>query len=376
MKHVHATTTNSLPRFLFEDCLSLLRGLVVLAWVGVAAGATAEIWIRYFSDHDWPQLGGFSFTYNAVLLEFALNTAVLTLLLIQGDWYERVPRESSNRLRWLLVAVLVWEGLHLFGAFHVTGSLQGPLLPLLPLLLAGALVVLPGRSGWWLAGYLLTGHLMVLLLESTGKIHKTGLLSDVFSLNASVSSLGLLALACIVATALALGVVARRWIYPDMGLLSPSQRLDHATGLFRRAFLDQRLEAELGRTRRQGGHLALLLLAPERRGRAALAEADLRKLALRLLGMLRLESDTPARFGPGVFAILLPAADAAGLGHFVQRLTQELSEEGQMIPLRAAAVVTNGNAVDGPGLIRTIEEALWKASVGEAVSIIRMGEGT
>src|SRR5687768_2335261 len=102
----------SLPRFLFEDCLELLRGLVVLAWIGAVAGLSAEIWVRFFSGHDWPQLGGFSYTYNAVLLEFALNTVVLTLLLVQKDWYERVPRASPHRLRWLLFAVLVWEGLH------------------------------------------------------------------------------------------------------------------------------------------------------------------------------------------------------------------------------------------------------------------------
>ena len=234
--------TDRLPRFLFEDCLALLRGVVVLAWLGVVAGVATQVWIRVFSSHTWPSLGGFSVTYNTVLLEFALNTFVLTTLLVRRDWYERIPRESAHRLRWLLAAVLVWAGLHLFGAFHVTGSVQGPLMPLLPVLAAWAMIAIPGKAGVWSAAYLIAGHLAVIGLEATGKIHPQGLLADAFALSPPATGLGWFALATCIAAAIALGVSTRRWMYPTPAMLPPALRIDLATGLFRRPLLEQRLE--------------------------------------------------------------------------------------------------------------------------------------
>lgn len=362
----------NLPRLLFEDCLGILRGLVILAWLGVAAAVGIELWIRMCSDLEWPLLGGFSFTYNAILIEFAVNTAVLTALLIQRDWYERVPRESPNRLRWLLVVVLVWEGLHLFGAFHVTGSLNGPLLPLLPVLLVAALVALPGGYGWGLAAYLLVGHLAILMLENSGMIHARGLLADAFSLDVPATVAGLLALAGVLAAATVMGVIVRRGMHPGNGTLSRLQRLDYTTGLFRRAFLDERINAELGRTRRQGGQMALLLLVLEGRDFDK-AESDLQSAAQRLVGMLRLESDTPARYAPNMLAVLLPAAGSEGMQTVIRRIADTFSNSDLAAHLRLGAAVTRGLGVDRAGLVRVAEAALQQSRQG-APQIMAIGE--
>ncbi len=362
----------NLPRLVFEDCIGILRGLVVLAWFGVVAAAGIEFWIRMCSDLEWPLLGGFSFTYNAILIEFAINTSVLTALLVQRDWYERVPRESPNRLRWLLVVVLVWEGLHLFAAFHVTGSLNGPLLPLLPLLLAGALVLLPGRYGWGLAAYLLAGHLAILVLENSGMTHPRGLLADAFSLDAPATVAGLLALVGVLAAAVVMGVIVRGGTHPGNGRLSRSQRLDYTTGLYRRAFLDERINAELGRTRRQGGQMALLLLALEQRDFGK-TEGELQNAAQRLAGLLRLESDTPARYAPNMLAALLPAAGSEGIQTVVQRIADTFSHSDLAAHLRLGAAVTRGFGVDRSGLVQAAEAALQQARQG-APQITTIGE--
>jgi GGDEF domain-containing protein len=362
----------NLPRLAFEDCLGILRGLVVLAWLGVAAAAGIELWIRLCSDLQWPRLGGFSFTYNAILFEFAANTAVLTALLVQRDWYERVPRESPHRLRWLLEVVLVWEGLHLFAAFHVTGSLHGPLLPFLPLVLAGALILLPGRYGWGFAAYLLAGHLAIFVLESKGMIHARGLLADAFSIDASATVAGLLALTGMLAAAIVLAVIVRCEMHPGEGKLSRSQRFDYTTGLFRRAFLDERINAELSRTRRQGGQMALLLLALEQRDFSK-AEGDLQNATQRLLGLLRLESDTPARYAPNMLAVLLPAAGSEGLQTVIQRIADAFSNSDLAPHLRLGAAVTRGLGVDRLGLVGAAEAALQQARQG-APQIVTIGE--
>jgi GGDEF domain-containing protein len=365
-------STPRLPELLLEDALNLLRVLVMLAWVGVAAMVCTQLWIRQSPDFAWPALGGFPATYNGMLVEFGLTTLMLTMLLVVRDWYERVPRQSAHRVNWLLTAVIVWFGLHLFTAFHVTGSLRGPLLPLLPLLMMAALVVLPGRAGWLAAGYFAAGFASVPVLESRGVLLPVGLLADAFSYSRPATPPGIVALLLVLAGAALLGAGLRRHTRTLR-----NSRLDSATGLFHHAFLEQRIGAELARARRQGGCASLLLLRLEGlSAQDAFTDSHLRQLGQRLLTQIRLHSDTPARYGLATLAVLLPTSTAEGVQGVTRRLLDTFSETKDVAyRLRAGAVVVNDPAAASvASVLNAAEIALAQAGSSDEASVVTVGK--
>jgi diguanylate cyclase (GGDEF)-like protein len=363
-----------LPQFLTEDYISVLRALVLLAWLAVLAMSATEVWVRLYSPYPWPQSGGFSATYNGVLIEFTLNTLVLTALLVYRDWYERVPRETLHRLRWLLVAVLAWEGLHLFGAFHASGAVSGPLLLLLPVVCIAALTAFPGSGGWLLVTYLLGGHAIVILLERLPLI-PPGQLGAAFAYAPPAASpLGIVALLVVLASALVLAMILRRRTFLTDTVLHPARRIDYETGLYRRAFLDERVRAELGRIQRQGGAMTLLVVAFDGDETQGSATDSLRSLADLLIPRLRHDSDTPARFGPAAVAVLLPAADSSGAESLVQRIARQVSTSGARLRLCAVSVsAAAARSHVQPGRIMAMaDEGLRSATSGGDVVMLAL----
>ena len=362
-----AVVTPSLPRLLLEDRLALLRGLVIMAWCLLLGMGGVEFALRMDPAVAWPTAAGFSVTYNALLAVFGVNTLVLTALLAYRNWFERVPRDAEYRVSWLLALVLGWLGLHIFFLFHASGGLDGPLSALPAVLLAAALIVLPGRAGWALAAWIAVGHGLAVTLADAALIHPQGALSAALASSGWLADLIRLA---VVALAVSMALWARRWMYPVAAPHHPARRVDPDTGLFRAAFLRDRLQRELRRAHRQGS-AATLLLMDFRESRDASSEAEReRAYAAFLLRSIRIGSDTPARYAPGLIAVLLPAADAEAADAFCGRLVARCSDDGLMVP-RIGGAVAEGGAVDSAGLIDRVESALLEAPAGGAPRLVR-----
>lgn len=364
-----------------EDYFGILRVLILVAWFALGGMLLLDLRLRQDGDAAEAAFLAFSARYHSVLIEFALVTLMLTGLLISRDWYERVPRASAYRVRWLVGAVVAWLGLHYFAAFYASGGAHGPLLHLLSPLVLLSLLTLPGRSAWWLVAYLVLGHVAVALLERGGVLASPGPLAGAFvrpgagpNWAALGVSLGL--------TMLVGGIASWRLERAGAALHRPP-RLDPLTGLFRADFLEQRLARELRRASRQGGTTALLLLELDRfaeftrqRG-VAVATERLRQTARVLLNVVRLDSDTPARLAPTVFAVLLPAANVEGARAVAQRITeaviQATSAEGDALGVRAgAAVVPQAQGVDPLAVLAAGTQALQQADARFRAAELRM----
>lgn len=354
---------------LMEDYMSMLRGMVVLAWACLGVALLTQVSIRVWHELPWPKTDGFDVAYNVTLLEFGMNTLALTALLFYRDWYERIPRQSAHRLRWLLLAVLVWFGLHLFVAFHVTGGIHGPMILLLPLMIGAAFIALPGHAGWMLAGYLLLGHLLVIVLEQFQVIPLHGALSAHLSLAPPLSAWTFATLCVVLAIALGLSLAVSHWMHGGGESLSLVNRVDVGTGLFRRAFLMKRMKMELGRIRRQGGSSALLLVALDEDK----YHWTLRGLAEVLVKQLRLGSDTPALYERSVMAALLPAADDNGAIHAAQRVVEALSKvSGSREHLATSVVIVSAGDVTVDQFLSAADVAMRQSVVGGDLVVHRL----
>jgi GGDEF domain-containing protein len=368
------TLHHRLFSFTLEDQLSVLRALVGMAWVSALAMLLLELWIRATNERAWPSVGGFSLTYNLVLLEFAANSLCLNVLLLQRDWYERAPRESIARLRWLLIAVVIWFGIHYFAAFHVFGSLSGPLLPLLPVLVLAALVVFPGKWGWFTAAYLLAGHAAVALMEQYQLILNRVLLAGFYVYTERMTVSGVFLLLLALALAMLLGTLLRRRLAETGSAVHRASCIDSFTGLYHEDFLSQRLERELGRARRQASPTALVVLEIEGLAermlprRHAAANDLLQQAAGTLIDCTRLTMDTPAtsEVARTSFTVLLP--DTPGekarvvANRMQQSLTPLLAAAGAGIRCRIGiAAATRAAGIDGERLRAVAQEALERA---------------
>lgn len=335
----------ALPAFLPEDFLGLLRGTVGLAWVGILAMALLKV-TAHLTGEPWPELGGFASTYLMILAEFTITAAALSVLALRREWFERVPRAASLKLRALLTLVIAWLALHELAAFHLLGGLRGPLLPLLPVLVAGAFLALPTSGAAAVAALLVGGHAAVVLLEYNGWIQSPGLLAPLFALDRWP---GLAVLATAPAFALGLGLLARRRLDAAGANLNRDSRINPLTGLFEQDFLLARLETEMARQRRQGGTLTLLMI--ELDGFAGYAAAygydagrqALRQAARLLIRHTRGDMDTPARYAPTTFAVLLPTADKSKAIEITERLRVSLIDvsQGRLQPRAGIACVAD-----------------------------------
>lgn len=357
-----------LPPVLLEDRLYLLRALVLFAWGLLVVFVGVEAALRMHPHAEWPDVAGFSTTYNTLLAVFTVNTLVLTALLVQRDWFERVPRNAEHRVAWLLHLVLIWLGLHLFFLFHIAGAFSGALGALPVVSMVAMLVLLPGPAGWGFAVYMVAGHLLVAAMAQAAIIHPEGALASAFAPGGLLFGLSWVAL---FAVALAIALWGRSGWADATADEHPARRVDPDTGLFRAAFLQQRLHRELRRGRRQQSPAALLMIDVDE-GRGAVSEADrMRPYADHLLATIRLQSDTPAHYAAGRVALLMPATDGAATQAFCQRLVGSLQDAGLRLPKMAGAVVESA-AVDALQWVTAAEGALRQAPEGGALQLVRL----
>jgi diguanylate cyclase (GGDEF)-like protein len=366
--HMNAARRTGLPNFLPEDYLALLRAAVTLAWMAIFGMSLVKT-AYHLAGLAWPELGGFALTYNLILAEFTLTAATLSVLAVRRDWFERVPRAASQKLRALLMLVVVWLAVHLFGAFHLVGALHGPLLPLLPVLIVAAFLSLPREGAWAAVALLVAGHFGVLVLEERHWLVTPGALAPVFSVDGAAGT-GLLLV--VLALTFALGLIARRRLDQAGANLNRGSRLNPLTGLFEQDFLMARLAAELRRARRHGGTVTLMLI--EFDGFAAYTAQQgyiVGREALRHAGQVLIENtrhdmDTPARLAPTTFALLLPDARSDQTGEISTRIGAAMAQvsQGALRPRAGVASVAQAEGVTPEAVVAAASKALQQARPG------------
>ncbi|MGB1581579.1 MAG: hypothetical protein ACPHER_08730, partial [Nevskiales bacterium] len=259
-----------------------------------------------------------------------------------------------------------WFSLHLFAAFHITGSVQGPLLALLPVLLIAALVFCPDYRGWLLAAYLVLGFAGVYALEQQQLIAPQGLLARHFQFSASGSGLSTMALATVLSVALLLAIVLRRYMFPQNAEINPVQRLDLDTGLFTRAFLEHRLAMEIGRVKRQGDSAIFMLIEVGK-----LTDEQLARAAGILVKQVRLGSDTPALYRSGTLAVLLAGAKTEAAATACERIAKAVGEATENPgESRSAAVVLEAGDISPAECLNLAETQLMQQQPGHSPAVV------
>lgn len=353
---------HQLPRLLVEDYMAILRGLVLFAAVAIGLAMLTQFSVKAWAKEYWPE-GGLALVYNLVVLEFAAVTTVLAGLVFFSNWIEREPRYAAQRVRKLLIFTIGWFSLHLFAAFHLTGGFGGPLMPLMPVLLIAALTVFPGISGWLVAGYLMFGHMCVRWLEEFGLLGTNGGIGQLFSLTPPLSNWSLASLACVLFLCLLLAATLRRWMFPAFLSISPAQRVDPSTGLFRRVFLEHCMKKEFKRIKSQGGSVALLLIGRHKKDKGQIKK----EMTNAIIEQIRIGSDTPATYRPGVIAVLLPDADPMALRSLSWRIVEAVTKAGGSREMMRSAIAVADSRSDSPAELKAQAEAAFReAEQGEA----------
>jgi diguanylate cyclase (GGDEF)-like protein len=242
---------------------------------------------------------------------------------------------------------------------------QGPVLPLLPLLIATAFLALPRDGAWAVAALLVAGHAIVVLMQQLGWIGEPPF-GPVFALGTAP---GLLVLCAGVALAVVVGLSGRARFDRAGANLNRDNRVNPLTGLYEQGFLRERLETELERQRRQGGMLTLMLIefdgfapytaeAGYDEGRRALQRA-----AEVLIENTRHDMDTPARYAATTFALLLPDARLEQAPEIAARIRAAMTEvsQGALRPRAGLACVTRAAEVSGDLVLATARRALQQS---------------
>jgi diguanylate cyclase (GGDEF)-like protein len=188
----------------------------------------------------------------------------------------------------------------------------------------------------------------------------------------ALAAAGLAMLVLLVASAIA----ALRANARAAGATAELQRIattDALTGLWNRRHLLERLEAETGRSRRNGRPLCLAILdvdhfkrVNDRHGHPA-GDEVLRVLARRIKDAVRL-SDVVGRMGGEEFAILMPETDRAQARLVCERLGEMVAREPVRLPSGAGLNVTLSTGIalmageeESDRLISRADSALYDA---------------
>lgn len=366
-----------------EDYLAILQGVVVVNWCAVALAATLELVIRSQSNYVWPHWGNFTWTYNLVLIEFVAVTVGLTLMLRNTVWLDRAPREALSRLRVLLLAVLLLDGLHFLGFFQLTGALRGPMIVVLPVALMALHLSLPRRDAYLVSGALLLGLLLVLAMQASDALPAKGMLAEAFDNSENHGLPFALVVVVAVLAALWIGAIAGGRMEQVGIRLQRGVSHDPVTHLFTRDVLERRIPGELARIGRVESSATLMMIEFKNTSEL-LPQANfeafrdiLGQFAAVLRDVTRGGSDTCAQYDVNTFAVLLPTAAAESALQIAKRIKHGAdaiqSKAGEHASIQLAIGVATASVAaktDAAAFIAAAREALaeaWQAGPGHQV---------
>jgi two-component system, cell cycle response regulator len=144
--------------------------------------------------------------------------------------------------------------------------------------------------------------------------------------------------------------------------------IDGLTGLANRRTFESALNREVARAVRSGDPLSLLLVDIDHFKRVnddhghQMGDDVLRHVG-QVLATQGRELDLPARYGGEEFAVLLPGCPAEEAVTVAERLRAGIAAEGSPLPVTASIglAAIHRNAVDGEGLVKAADEALYAA---------------
>jgi diguanylate cyclase (GGDEF)-like protein len=148
--------------------------------------------------------------------------------------------------------------------------------------------------------------------------------------------------------------------------------VDPLTGLFNRRFAEQRLLAEVDRSKRYGHPLTVLLIdlngfkqINDRHGHLA-GDMVLKEFGQRLSRSVRV-SDVPVRMGGDEFMVVLPECPADQVPGLLTRLTGlEVDYRGTPIPVRFSAGAAGFESHESPEqMLERADQALYAQKAGE-----------
>jgi diguanylate cyclase (GGDEF)-like protein len=155
--------------------------------------------------------------------------------------------------------------------------------------------------------------------------------------------------------------------------LAEAARRDDLTGLFNRRAFNSFFQMELGRTRRYGGLMALVMFDLDHFKRVNdqyghEAGDDVLRVFSKLLKDHCREVDTPARYGGEEFMVLMPAVGTRAAALFAERVRKELAAtEVRCGEVRVRVTVSAGvckwsTATDSlRAMLKMADEAMYKA---------------
>ena len=342
-----------------EFYLRVLRGIATANWAGLMVLVWVLTWMALSPAMSWGQLGAFRAVFVFIVVEFALGTLLLEYLTRTRAWYQSIPRLGLNRLQQLTTVVLVWDGVHVLGAFEALGGFHGPLVALLPLLGLTPFVMLPRRRAWVASGLLLCAVGLMGAGQLLGWLPPLGAIGgDFLRVPDSTPMVIVVLLSCLFAGSV-VGANLGRSFAPCR--MPPEQRLAQSLGGFSVATLRRRTLEEEGRLGTTLSTACVLLLDVQGLQEHMAVEGmdagwtRLRQLSEAIGRQTRSDLDTFAYLGEGRFGLLLPTSDTQSATEVAQRIQQDVCDSQPGIRLRFAVV---GLQPAGLGEVRALEAYL------------------
>ncbi|MBY0585916.1 diguanylate cyclase [bacterium] len=160
-------------------------------------------------------------------------------------------------------------------------------------------------------------------------------------------------------------------------LLEQKARVDGLTGLYNRAFFNDRIEEELDRARRYNGTLAIILFDVDRFKRVndtyghSFGDVVLAEVAETARFHAR-QSDVVARYGGEEFVIILPEQNAENASYLAERIRGAIEElhlvhNGERVPVTASFGVSSTAEIgyeNSKDLVDAADKMLYSAKDG------------